>query len=738
MQEQQTKEFYDFGEFRLDVKNRLLWRADEPVALNLKEFEVLLFLVENAGRVVEKDALLDAVWKDTFISEGALTQNISRLRKKLEAAAGNSEKIIETLPKRGYRFLPSVKTIEAAPALVFKEQTVQRIRVEETISLPEPIEPRDFQRRANLALQNPKSAIRNPKLLWLAIVLGVAFTGAIGFAVYQNNFRKPETKPVLIAKVVPFSGLTGREDMPAFSPDGKQMAFSWNGGDSEKDLDVYVKIIGAGEPVRLTTGANDEIYPTFSPDNRQIAFVRSFPSRSEVFLVPALGGAERKICELNSEWTSVSFSPDGQTLAVVDSISAGKQSGIFLVNLQTGERRQLTAPPESFRDNTPRFSPDGASLAFLRNFGESVREVFTVQTSDGEREERQLTFDKSGIRSLAWSADGKRIVFVSFRAGNQSNLWQIPASGGEPEIIATSGKNITNLAVSPDGRTIAFTDESNDSNIWKIAPDAPARKFIHSTRADHSPQFSPDGSRVVFVSDRTGNQEIWIADADGKNQRQLTDSNGLTGSPRFSPDGKFVAFDAASENTRDIFIVSSDGGAPRRLTDSRSRSVLPAWSADGRFVYFCSDRGGDLNIWKISVAGGEAKQITKQGGFESFASPDGKVIFYSKGRGITGLWRVSVEGDEESPVPELSEAGYWRYWTVTQKGVYFVAQNPNPPYPIMFYDFSTGQAKEIVSVEKTPLWVFPGLSVFADGKTILYAQRDQNAGNIMLAELQKH
>jgi hypothetical protein len=151
----------------------------------------------------------------------------------------------------------------------------------------------------------------------------------------------------------------------------------------------------------------------------------------------------------------------------------------------------------------------------------------------------------------------------------------------------------------------------------------------------------------------------------------------------------------------------------------------------------CSDRGGDLNVWKISEAGGEAKQITKQGGFESFASPDGKVIFYSKGRGVAGLWRVSVEGGEESPVPELSEAGYWRYWTVTQKGVYFVAQNPNPPYRIVFYDFSTWQTREIASAEKMPLWAFPGLSASADGKTILYAQRDQNAGSIMLAELQK-
>ncbi len=447
MQERQTKEFYYFGEFRLDVKNRLLWRAGEPVALNLKEFEVLLFLVENAGQVVEKDALLNAVWKDTFISEGALTQNISRLRKKLEAAAGETEKIIETLPKRGYRFLPPVKVIEGAHALIVKEQTVQRIRVEETVVIPDFgfAIPDGEAAKPGVRQLNPKSKIQNPKLLWLAIAFGLTAAVTIAFAVYQNRFQNPKNKSVLIARVTPFSGLTGREDMPAFSPDGKQMAFAWNGGDNEKDLDVYVKIIGSGEPVRLTTSSNDEIYPTFSPDGSHVAFVRAFPSRSEVYLVPALGGAERKICELNSEWSSVSFSPDSQNLAVVDSISGGKQLGIFLVNLQTGERRQLTTPPEFVRDSTPRFSPDGANVVFLRTFGESVREVFIVPTAGDAREEGQLTFDKSGIRSLAWSGDGKQIVFVSFRAGNQSNLWQIASSGGEPEIISTSGKNITRL-----------------------------------------------------------------------------------------------------------------------------------------------------------------------------------------------------------------------------------------------------------------------------------------------------
>jgi len=131
----QNKDFYDFGAFRLDLRNRLLWLDGKPVALNLKEYEVLLFLVENAGRVIEKEDLLDAVWKDTFVEEGTLTQSISRLRKKLEAGSTGG-KIIETLPKRGYRFTPQVTT-GGDSEIIIEEQTLTRIRIEETVTSAE-------------------------------------------------------------------------------------------------------------------------------------------------------------------------------------------------------------------------------------------------------------------------------------------------------------------------------------------------------------------------------------------------------------------------------------------------------------------------------------------------------------------------------------------------------------------------------------------------------------------------
>ncbi|MCP9494024.1 MAG: winged helix-turn-helix domain-containing protein [Pyrinomonadaceae bacterium MAG19_C2-C3] len=774
----QRRRFYDFGAFRLDTQNHFLVRdGGETVSLTPKEFEVLLVLIEHAGDVVAKDALLDAVWKDTFINEETLTRNVSWLRKKL-----GGEKFIETVPKFGYRFAAQV-TARDAPDLIIEEQTVQHIRVEETISLSEPPAvaggllrdegrgQRDEKNIAKDGFVHPSSLILHPssyppataggsdKKLWLALTFGVVAIAAIAFTVYQNFFRQSAPRTIFAAKIVPLTGAAGHEDTPAFSPDGRQIAFSWNGGDEVRNFDIYVKLVGAGEPVRLTKHETNDLNPTFSPDGLHLAFVRTFATHSELMLIPALGGAERKICDLRPTLSGVSFSPDGKTLAVDNGDTSGEQTGIFLVTVETGEKRRLTAPPEYAADDKPKFSPDGKSIVFVRSFGSIVQELFVVSSAGGDA--RQLTFDKTEITGAAWNADGTKIVFASRRGkGSETKLWQMAATGGgEPELIATGGKNPANPTVAPDGRTIAFVESSQDMNIWRLQRDEGGgmrdekntvktgsihpsslrpHPFIKSSRNDNSPHFSPDGTRVVFASDRTTNYDIWIADADGSNARQLTDlEDAPTGSPRFSPDNCFVAFDAQVSGNGDIFVVPADGGAIRRLTESDSFDFMPSWSADGNSIYFASNRGGDEQIWKMPAAGGDAIQITKQGGRESFESPDGAELYFSKAEGATGLWRVPSDGGEENAVPELAEAGYWRAWTITREGIYFVARTAATPYKIKFYDFKIRQLKEIAQTEKPPVWVFSGLSVSADGKTILYAQNDQNASSIMLAELGK-
>ena len=731
---------YDFLSFRFDLAKQCLMHGEEMISLTPKEFALLKFLLENRYRTVEKDEILENVWSGTYVEEGTLTRNISWLRKKL--ADHSDAKVIETVPKRGYRFLPEIQITGETEALIVEEQTIRRIQIEEIIEF----EPNEISGSGSAIIAASLTAIsdanykalpvapsknhRSP--LWILAVL-LIFAAFI-FVSHRAYFSQKPANVILATKTVPFSGLPGRENSPNFSPDGRQMVFSWDGGIENGNSDIYVKLIDAGEPVRLTDTATDEINPVFSPDGKSVAFVRIFPTHNKIILIPALGGAERVIYE-KASYASLSFSPDGNTLACAELDLSNNEAGVFTINLQTGEKIRLTTPENPAVDHTPRFSPDGKSLAFIRYFSSFRREIFVVPATGGEP--RQITSDNVRIYGLAWNADSRSLFFTSFRGGNQLDLWRIAANDqAEPQMISTGSSNLQDLAISPNGRTIAFVAETADENIWEIEPNHVPRPLIRSTRADHSQQFSPDGANIAFVSDRTGNYEIWLADADGKNQRQLTAENGSAGSPRFSPDGKFIAYDAQVAGGSDIYLISVNGGAARRLTEGGKNNGLPAWSVDGSSIFFVSNRSGDEQIWKMPASGGgEAVQITKQGAFEMFAAPDTRKIIYSKGGGKNGLWSVGVDGGDEKPIPELSEAGAWRSWTVTPNGVYYTAFAFQIPLHIEFFDLAHEQTRRIVTVDKMPLAYYANLTVSPDGKRILYARQDQTGAGIMLAEL---
>ena len=727
--------FYSFGEYRLDTHNQRLLSGGETITLTLKEFELLFALVENAGDVVSKDDLLDTVWKDVSVAEETLTRNISWLRKKLGEAGGNAN-FIETVPKRGYRFVAQV-TQSNAPEIIVEEQTRTHIRVEETIKLSEPpavAGELSVGKQPLLLSEKPATAGGSDKT-WLAVALGIVAIAAIGFAVYQIYFRRAETKNSVAARIVPFSGSLGRENYPAFSPDGKQLAFAWNGGEAD-NLDIYVRLINAGEPIRLTNTEFAEQHPTFAPDGSHIAFVRSLKTHGEVIIVPAFGGAERRVTRLFSGFASISFAPDGVTLAVIDTedSTSDKNYAVYLVNVQTGERRRLNQPGEYAGETTPRFAPDGKSLAFVRVSADNSQDLFVAPTTGGKPQ--QITFDRKTIHSLAWSADGTEIFFVSLRGNNQPNVWRVTATGGEPELIATgNNKDITNLAVSRDGKTFAFVENTLNLDIWRTEKNQPDKKFIGSTYNEFSPDLSPDGSRLIFISNRTGKTEIWMSDAGGKNLRQITDSESVIAEPHFSPDGSQITYYVKTDGNADIFSISPDGGAARRLTADESEERSPVWSADGASVYFISNRTGEMNIWKMSATGGEAVQITRQGVFQIVAAqPDG--ILFTK-TNDAAVWRVSANGENEQIVPQLATANlFGGNWAATAGGLYFLSQNSNKLLKIKFYDFKGDKVADAAENE-LPENYYGGITASADGTTFFYARQDQNASSIMIAEIGK-
>jgi len=560
----------------------------------------------------------------------------------------------------------------------------------------------------------------------LALMALLVTSAGAAILFYAPAFLRQAGPPPATAKIVPFTTFPGMADQPAFSPSGDQIAFTWDGGDG-KNLDIYVKLIGAGSPLRLTSNSAADMSPAFSPDGRYVAFVRRAEKENGIFIVPALGGAERKLGRTDPTVSraGLSWSPDGKSLAVADRFLPGERFAIVLLSAEDGERQRLTSPPESSADAAPAFSPDGQTVAFVRTEGLNSDDIYLTPVRGGEA--RRLTDDGQHVHSLAWTADGREIVFSSNRGGGFS-LWRIGVSGGEPERVAGTGQNAYSPSISRKGDRLVYNVSALDSDIWRVDAGSgagnrsTAAKLMSSTRQDHSPQFSPDGKKVVFVSDRSGSEELWVCESDGSNPVQLSFFNGTSvGTPHWSPDSRQIIFDARPNGNADIYVMSAEGGKPRPLIAEPSHDVMASWSRDGSWVYFCSNRSGDFQIWRTPAAGGDAVQMTQQGGFEAFESPNGELLYYTKERGPGSIWQVPVTGGEERQVSDLLSVGYWRYWTVMNDGIYFVSP-PEPDRPaIKLYSFATHRVTRIGTIERDPLQGLPGLTISPDGRSVLYA-----------------
>lgn len=728
--------FYEFGPFRLDLGNRLLLRDGEVVPLKKKAYEMLLVLVENKGQVLEKEELMRRLWPDTYVEESNLTHYIYTLRRVLGDEKDNPQFIV-TVPGRGYRFTAQVRqsqgTLGENEPLVVERHTLSRVVITET-----PEKSGSLPNALPLAASPKQGSWRKWVGFTIAGLLMVGMAAGFYFGFHRQT-PAPKNSVAPIAKIVPFTGLAGRENHPAFSPDGRQLAFTWR-PDGSDNLDIYVKLIGAGEPLRLTQDAAADVFPAWSPDGRFIAWVRAYGDFNEIYVMPALGGAERRIFKTRQAiWSRVSWSPDGKQLAIADWGEGENLSSIFLISVEGGEAntmQRVTQAPPGANDSWPAFAPDGKAIAFRRIFNDSLTELFVIEMPGQQagQQARQLTAEQSVIEGFTWMPDGKDLLYSLNRNGSASlqRIRRDEPQPGKGQPFGAAGRKAFFPAISSDGQQIAFVEPLDDANIWQLSPAGKPRKLIASNHADHSAQISTDGQRIVFVSDRSGGEELWICRADGSNQQQLTQRNAPTGSPRWSPDGRWIVFDSREDGNSELFVISAEGGPLRRLTNDKANDSLPCWSPDGQTVYFRSNRSGSQQLWKIPAQGGPAAQLTQQGVFESFASPDGKFVYYSKGRGINGLWRVGIDGSGEEPVPELADAGYWRAWMITPQGLYYVANRESLPLPLKLFNFTTRQSRIVAKTERAPAWLPHSLGVSADGRQILLTQNDLFSSSILL------
>ena len=587
--------------------------------------------------------------------------------------------------------------------------------------------------------EKESSRMPSGRRVWIVAGAAVVLLGVSTIAWLAGTRRPalPASSPV------PLTTYPGVEGPPSLSPDGNEVTFERNG-------DIFVKQVDGEALVQLTSTALVDYAPAWSPDGRQIAFARAGEG---IFVISPLGGGERKIAETRAPvlLKTMAWTPDARSL-VISELTSPICASLFVISVATGEKTRLTSPPEpSIGDGWPAVSPDGRTVAFARYAQDTSANIYVIPLKGGEP--RQVTTEKASIFGLAWTPDTD-VVFSSDRGGS-SRLWRVsakPSSSTSIVALSTAGEDarfpsISRPAIAGQGR-LAYQRLVENLDIRRaeiVGEGTPqhaltsSQPFIASTKSEDHPQYSPDGTKIAFVSRRSGAYEIWVCASDASNPVRLTSMAGpIVVGPQWSPDGRRIAFFATTGHggTYVPYVMEADGGRPSRLTRTEGElEALPAWSRDGRWVYLTSGRSGSLQLWKMPLGNGAPVQLTRGGGAEASESPDGRIVYYTRVPEMgPGLWSVPADGGEEERVLESARFGYW---AVTQDGIYFIDfEVPSEaPRPVRFFDFKSRQVTQVGTVENTVTWTnTPGFAVSPDRHWLLYSSLESTEADLMLVD----
>jgi eukaryotic-like serine/threonine-protein kinase len=576
---------------------------------------------------------------------------------------------------------------------------------------------------------------RSVRLAWSVAALAAVACVALAGTWIWSTTSVPEAEAS--AQPVPFTSYPGMESFPDFSPDGGQIAFMWD-GERGDNSDIYVALIGGGSPLRLTTDPLAEFAPAWSPNGRHIAFLRRLDQDTvAVVLVPPLGGSERKIGQFSTKLllggaplASLCWTLDSRYLLVSGYQAPAQANQVLRVAIDSGEVKRLIA----FEGNeggygSPALSPDGRTLATTAYQSGEI-ELWQMSPDHEPTTTRKISVSNVNPIALAWTSDSKHLILTPNLPSQP--LYRVPVSGGTATPLTWTGPGAAFAAV--HSSRMSFVRTFRDVNIVRLdlatARDGrPAlERIAPSSFRDVAPQYSPDGKRIAFYSNRGGSVQIWTANADGSQAAPLTsmDAFATTGTPRWSPDGQRIAFDSNAGGPYHVYVVGADGGKPRALTSGGAGNFVATWSPDGRWIYFSSARSGKEQIWRVPPEGGEAEQVTRDVGAAPAISPDGRYLYFTRGDGAEGLWRMPIEGgDTVQVVP-----GLFRYnYAVGRDGVYYVT--PRPDSVIRFVDPATGASRDVLALDKP---VDLGLALSPDGRSLLFTQADYLGQDLMLIE----
>jgi len=716
-----------FGNFEVDLRAGELRKSGLKIKLQGQPLAVLALLLERPGQVVTREELQQKLWAgEAFVDfEHGLNKAVGKVRDAL-ADNANNPRFIETLPRRGYRFIAPVNA--GAAGLVPPPDA-------------DPLSPE------SVAVPRPR--------LWSRLafpVLSLAMAAALVLLWARERFGRPAAEPSPSdARVVRLTDLPGLEESPSISPDGRSVAFTAGVGGKRQ---VFVQLIAGGAPLQITRDAADHEYPRWSPDSSSIFYFSPAVSGAQgnISEISALGGVPRRVVD------SVGSADVSPTDGRLTFFRVAKERIQLVATSVDGSKVDVVAEfaPVSYYLH-PRWSPDGRWIAFQR--GDSVRfDIFVTQSTGGQP--RQLTHDNNMMSGFAWLPDSTGIVYSSSRDGTMPYLpilgmWAVRLRDGSVRRVISGETSYMNPDISKSG-AIVVSRMRLHADIWKFPVDGrPAenvRRGIRVTRqTGHvlTPTASPDDREVAFLSDSGGHANLWVVNTETGELHQVTyerDPNVAVGAPLWSPDGHTIAFVCSRGNkglSFGVWLVDSDGSNLRNVANPGQG---PAWSRDGRWVYYSTWSGPaatDVALKKVPADGGPAVTVRSER-LRNVIGLNGSTLYYGVDRTpVGGKPEVEIHAatPEDGPFRVLahipaSRVPIWQIvYPVLSPDGKWMAQALTDGFTTNLWTLSTttGEWRQITDFGDRATFIVRRVSWSFDGRSI-YAAVAEGDSDIVLLE----
>jgi Tol biopolymer transport system component/DNA-binding winged helix-turn-helix (wHTH) protein len=637
------KHLYQFGEFTVDTDQKILMREGKPVQLTPKVFETLLILIENRGRIVEKNELMNRLWPDSFVEETNLTFNIKQLRKALGDDARNPV-YIETIARRGYRFIASTEKILADTNLIsgqFRVPFDTSDANEFQDEIPEPATEWIEQNYSTTLAKKPDtplvsdsiSAKVNKRSVAIAAALLVLLFGA-GFIVWKfskglNNgsseSKRTDNKPsALLPLKLEKIAATGKNRLAAISPDGNYVVYT---SEVKKQISIRLRELPSNTDIEIVQPQpNEYVYGlAFSHNGENLYFVRGDENAmTALFRVSRLGGVPTKI--IDKLEGNFSISSDDNQIAFIRQVinkEGQREYSLMIANSDGSSERTLLVGAHPNSLDTPVWSPDGQAIicAFGNTHGGSQEiSIVEIRVADGNKKE--LSHEKfSSIARMAWLSNKNELVITArsrFDDGNQ--LWKVSYSDGKVTKLTEGLASYNELSLTADGEKTVTSQVTLISDMWVGDKNTP-QNLNRITQAMTAFSWTPSG-QLIYTSDASGHRDIWIMNADGTEQKQLTASSAGKGGPFVTLDNRYVVFTSNQTGMSQVWRMNIDGSNQIPLTHVTSNGS--ALSPDGKWVFY--NTVDNWNLWKISIDGGEPVRVTDYLALYPSVSPDGKML----------------------------------------------------------------------------------------------------------------